>query len=118
MKYKKTLTRFEGKSFYLLMCVPFVCIIFGVLYLIAASRIGGLIDLNLVDIFKIWISGPVYDKAYSGMSIKAVGCLVNAFLQFGLALCSGILFHGVSKSRLMYREIVLILKKHNEWTDV
>jgi hypothetical protein len=118
VKHKKELLRFEGKSFYLYICGPFLFIIFGVLYLIAAAKIGERIDLNLLEIIKLWIAGPKFHEHYSGALVKAISCASNAFLNFGFAILFGVFFLGVSKSRLMFREIVLILKKHNEWPDV
>jgi hypothetical protein len=82
IKYKKALTQFEGKSFYLFLCIPFLCIVFGISYLIAAVRIAGLIDLNFFEIINVWTASPEYNKEYPGILIKALGCLNLAFLQF------------------------------------
>ena len=114
LKYQKMLLRYESRWIYLTIFMPWLFLSSGVIKLYCAARLGHDINLKLMDVMTLWATGPQMNGLYTGRQVIAMSWVSDAFLYFGFAICFGIFAWGIFSSRKMNREIVAILKKHDE----
>jgi hypothetical protein len=114
-KHKKILSLFQSRFFQLLWLIPISCFLFACLYLFVGWYLGKALDIHLIELIKVSIQGVDFETKYSGEYIIAIQTINKAFFQYCIAVSTGVLVFFLSKVRKLFKEIIIILKKHNEW---
>ena len=119
-KYKKSLTRFEGKMgkvFYWISLIgPLILLAFGILNLWMASRIGSAGGFALGDYINIW-SEEINLKgeySYSGIFLAGLHRFNTALLYFSFAVVLLPRAFGAAFERKRDQVISNTLRKHGE----
>ena len=119
-KYKKSLTRFEGKSgmvFYWISLIgPLILLAFGILNLWMATRIGSAGGFTLSDYMNVWseeinLEG---EYSYSGIFLAGLHRFNTALLYFSFAVVLLPRAYGAVFERKRDQVISKTLKKHGE----
>ena len=91
-RYRKSLTRYEGKKgaflYAVSVFVPLFLVVMGGLNLWLAVRIGGVADITLTDYVQLWLKEIEVEReyTYSGVFLAGLHRFNTALLQFSLAI--------------------------------
>ena len=119
-RYRKSLTRYEGKKgaflYAVSVFVPLFLVVMGGLNLWLAVRIGGVADITLTDYVQLWLKEIEVEReyTYSGVFLAGLHRFNTALLQFSLAIMLSPLVWGVWFQRKRDRAVVDALRKHGE----